>query len=258
MIQEKNVIAILQARMSSSRLPGKVMKSLNGVPMIGRQIDRIVACPQIDILVVATSTDGSDDSLAQYLHGKGIEVYRGSLDDVFSRYFEVLKKSSSEVAIRLTGDCPLVMPDLIEEMLYLLDRSGADYLSNTIVPTFPDGLDIEIFTRESFFRLAELNLSAFEREHVTLGYKNRPEIFKLVNIESKTDLADLRWTVDYLGDFEFVERIFQHFVGRESTFTQDEVLLFLSQNPDVRNMVSSSMRDIALKSAYKEGGESAI
>lgn len=258
MICENRVVAILQARMTSSRLPGKVMKNLNSVPMIERQIDRILTSRHIDNLVVATSTDESDNTLTQFLTSKGFDVFRGSLDDVFSRYLEVLRSSESKVAIRLTGDCPLVMPELIDEMLLLFAKSGADYFSNTIVSTFPDGLDIEIFTKDSFFRLSELGLSTLEREHVTLGYKNRPQTFKLVNYESQTNLGDQRWTVDYPDDFEFVEKIFQHFVGRESTFTQEEVLHFLDQNPDIQNKVPSSMRDIALKSVHEKGGESAI
>ena len=143
-------VAILQARMSSSRLPGKVMMPINGEPMIYRQIERIRQASTIDEVIVATSTDPSDDSLVEFLLDKGIEVFRGSLNDVLSRFSEIQKIIKSTAIIRFTGDCPLVMPELIDRMMAKFYETNVDYLSNTLEPTYPDGLDVEII-RPSVF-----------------------------------------------------------------------------------------------------------
>ena len=212
-------VAILQARMSSSRLPGKVMMPINGEPMIYRQIERIRQASTIDEIVVATSTDPSDDSLAEFMLEKGIEVFRGSLDDVLSRFSEIQKDKYATAIIRLTGDCPLIMPELIDAMVAKFYEANVDYLSNTLEPRYPDGLDVEVIKPSVFGKLEEFNLSWAEKEHVTLGIYSRPLIFTLENFYGEEDLSQRRWTVDYLEDLVFVRKVFSEFLGRESTFT---------------------------------------
>jgi len=223
------------------------MIPINGEPMIYRQIERIKTAKSVDDLIVATSSDPSDDSLALYLKNKGIEVFRGSLNDVLSRYLEIELKVQPSTIIRLTGDCPLVMPELIDSMVNCFHRSYADYLSNTLNPTYPDGLDVEIMRGSALRKLATLELSAAEREHVTLGMYTRPKQFVLKNFLNDQDLSGKRWTVDYIEDLIFVANIYKNFVGRESKFSFKEVLSVLDNNPSLVSGIPAERRNEKLR-----------
>ncbi len=241
-------LAILQARMTSSRLPGKVMMPINNKPMIHWQISRLSHSSAIGKLVVATSTDPSDDILASYLQEKSINVHRGSLVNVYQRFLDVINQNpDSEVIIRLTGDCPLVMPKLIDEMLEYYSENKFDYLSNCLTPSFPDGLDIEIFSRQSFTSLLTFTLDNKDLEHVTLKYRDPKADFRIGEFKSQADLGNERWTVDYPEDFEFVKRIFTFFKGKESTFDLNDILRALDLHPSLRNTLSPQLRNISLK-----------
>lgn len=246
-------VAILQARMSSSRLPGKVMLQINGEPMIYRQIERIREASTIDEIIIATSIDPSDDSLSEFLVKEGIQVFRGSLNDVLSRFLEIEEKLKPTVIVRLTGDCPLAMPELIDNMVNRFINANVDYLSNTLEPTYPDGLDVEIIKSSALKRLAEMELSGAEREHVTLGIYNRSTFFTLENFRNDIDLSQKRWTVDYLEDLIFVREIFSAFKGREASFTLKEVLLFLANNPDLSSAIPADRRNEKLGRHNIEG-----
>ena len=169
--------------MSSTRLPGKVMAEINGFPMIYWQIRRIHEAVQVDKLVLATTIHHSDDVLSDFVNQIGVEVFRGSVDDVHSRFRDLIEKNSQfENIVRLTGDCPMTMPKLLDEMIVAFEHQNLDYYSNCNPPTFPDGLDIEIFSRQAFIRLSNAALSASEKEHVTLGFLNRAEDLSLIHI----------------------------------------------------------------------------
>jgi spore coat polysaccharide biosynthesis protein SpsF len=236
-------LVILQARMSSSRLPGKVMTLINGEPMIFWQIERIKAARSIDQIIVATSSDQSDDSLAHFLASKGIEVFRGSRDDVLSRFLEIDSKVQPSTIVRLTGDCPLVMPKLIDSMVKRFYLSDCDYLSNTLEPTFPDGLDVEIFQSSALKRLASFDLSLTEREHVTLGMYSRPSHFVLQSFQNDQNFSNKRWTVDYVEDLIFVTNVYKHFVGRELKFSFEDVMSVLADNPGLVSAISGERRN---------------
>lgn len=241
-------LAILQARMSSTRLPGKVLADINGTPMIYWQIMRIREAKRIDELVVVTSTDQSDDVLAEYLLQNGVLVERGPIDNVLERFFQALDRFREyENIVRLTGDCPLVMPNLIDEMITKFDNSNLDYLSNALEPTFPDGLDIEIVKRSALIRLSDYPLSATESEHVTLGLRNRMKEFSVENFSQVRDLSSLRWTVDYEGDLEFVRKVYDVFKGRELTFNYQDLLDLLAGKPELVNEISGNLRNVALR-----------
>lgn len=229
--------------MSSSRLPGKVMLPINGEPMIFRQIERIRQASTINEIVVATSTDLSDDLLAEFLKKKGVEVFRGSLDDVLSRFLDIKEEKYATAIIRLTGDCPLVMPELIDTMVAKFYETDADYLSNTLEPTYPDGLDVEVIKPSALAKLAVLDLSGAEREHVTLGIYSRPSIFTLENFCGEKDLSQNRWTVDYLEDLTFVRQVFSEFEGRESFFTLEDMMVLIGNNPGLKSAISADRRN---------------
>ena len=240
-------LAILQARMTSTRLPGKVMMKVNGSPMIHWQSKRILEARKIDHLIIATSIDKSDDSLFEFMNNQGFSVYRGSLVDVFSRYLEISNIYKPASIVRLTGDCPLVMPELIDEMLERFDKSNVDYLSNTLEATFPDGLDIEIFKTETLEKLSSFSLTETEKEHVTYGIYQRPESFTLANFNHSTNLGTERWTVDYAEDLDFIRQIFSHFVGMEESFNFQDVLELLERNPEIRSSIPGNRRNESLE-----------
>lgn len=240
-------LVILQARISSRRLPGKVLMPLNGEPMIYRQIARILESQEVENLIVATSTDPSDDELVDYLNSKRITSFRGALDDVFSRFYEIIKNQSPEIIVRLTADCPLVMPEILDAMLSQFYVGESEYMSNALHPTYPDGLDIEIFSRDCFKRLSALSLTPEELEHVTLGINNRKDVFKIENFSDVEDNSKLRWTVDYLEDFEFIKDVYANFQGREKEFTYQEVLNFVRLNPGIESKISWTRRNESLK-----------
>jgi spore coat polysaccharide biosynthesis protein SpsF len=241
-------LAILQARMSSTRLPGKVLADINGNPMIYWQIMRIREAKRIDELVVVTSTDQSDDVLAEYLLQNGVLVERGPAENVLERFLQALYRFREyENIVRLTGDCPLVMPNLIDEMITKFDNSDFDYLSNALEPTFPDGLDIEIVKRSALIGLSDYPLSVTESEHVTLGLRNRMKDFSIENYSQVRDLSSLRWTVDYEGDLEFVRKVYDCFKGRELTFNYQDLLDLLAGKPELVNEISGNLRNVALR-----------
>jgi len=227
-------LVVLQARMSSSRLPGKVMMEVNGMPMIYWQVQRILKAKKVNSLVVATSTDSTDDPLANFLEKNSIDVYRGSLDNVLSRFIEVAERYPHDALIRLTGDCPLVMAELIDKMVDRFHEQGVDYLSNTLKPTFPDGLDIEIIKNTVLKKLSTFKLEPKELEHVTYGIYSRPETFKLSNYLNESDSSLDRWTVDYQEDLDLVRFVFKQFSGRETEFTFQEVGECLKENPHLQ------------------------
>lgn len=246
-MSKRQKIVILQARMSSRRLPGKVLMPLNGEPMIFRQIARILESKEVDNLIIATSIDPSDDVLVEYLDSKGVANFRGSLDDVFSRFYEIIEIESPELIVRLTADCPLVMPEILDAMLIQFNKGDWDYMTNALYPSYPDGLDIEIFTRQCFSKLSTFNLTPEELEHVTLGINNRKDMFKIGNYSDVRDNSKLRWTVDYLEDFEFIKSVYANFQGRETEFTYEEVLNFVSLNPGIESKISWTRRNESLK-----------
>jgi spore coat polysaccharide biosynthesis protein SpsF len=245
-------VVILQARMASSRLPGKVMLNINGHPMIYWQIRRIQKSKNIGRIVVATSNHESDDLLANYLKSMSVDIFRGQLLDVHSRYLAILKNLPNfKSAIRLTADCPFVMPELIDQMVSIFDKKNCDYFSNTIKPTFPDGLDIEIFNSNSFIENSKRHLTASELEHVTLHLRNKDSNLKILSHESEVDLSHLRWTVDYPQDFEFVKGIFSKFVGVETEFDTVDLLKMLMKHPELNLMLPGNLRNIAISDEGK-------
>jgi spore coat polysaccharide biosynthesis protein SpsF len=250
---KKSTLVVLQARMSSNRLPGKVMKDVNGFPMIYWQIQRILRSKAVDELVVATSTDTTDDVLVNFLMGCSVKVYRGDLNDVFSRFLGASLVYPHDALIRLTGDCPLVMPELIDEMVKEFYSLDVDYLSNTLQPTYPDGLDIEIIKKGALNRLEGFSLNQKEKEHVTLGIYTRPEEFNCVNYQNFGDYSSQRWTVDYQEDFDFVQQIFLRFQGQESEFTYGDVNEYLTLNPGIEGINSDFQRNEGLQNEKNHG-----
>ena len=219
------ILGVLQARMSSTRLPGKVMRDLRGRPMIDRQIERLRRAETLDRLVVATSDDPSDDPLAEHLQAEGVGVFRGPLADVLARFAGATDRfGPAEHVVRLTADCPLTDWRVLDLVVRRHFEHGNDYTSNDLIRTFPHGLDVEI-VRAEVLALAdrEATLPA-EREHVTPFVYNRPDRFRLGCVTQAVDRSAERWTVDTANDFAFVRRVNERLYPATPVFTSEDIL----------------------------------
>jgi spore coat polysaccharide biosynthesis protein SpsF len=226
------ILAIIQARMSSSRLPGKVLMDIEGIPMIGRQIERIRKADLISEVIVATSVHTSDDALTEYLESIDVNVQRGPLDDVLQRFVEVLDRTQAEDFVRLTADCPLADPEVIDEAIQMFLESKCDYVSNTLVRTYPRGLDVEVAKSKVLRDVAEKNFDQMSREHVTYGIYTQPEVYSLGNLAQSRSQEKHRWTVDNVEDMHFVKNVYQYFLPKNIDFRQQDVLNWLNECPE--------------------------
>lgn len=216
--------AILQARMSSTRLPGKVMKPLAGRPMVERQLERLRRCDELQRIVVATSDDASDDPLAAHLTGLGVEVFRGSLADVLARYMGAIRAFGvTGPIVRLTADCPLADPGVIDAGVRLHRELGVDYVSNGQRRTYPHGLDMEVFRREALEAAERESQDPYDHEHVTPYIYRHPKRFRLADLVQAKDESHLRWTVDTPDDYVFVERVYAALYPTNPAFTSEDV-----------------------------------
>lgn len=246
------ILAVLQARVSSSRLPGKVLAEVLGAPMILRQVERVRRSGLIDQLVIATSQDPSDDLLAELCSKEDLAIFRGSLSDVLGRFYGACAKINPHHVVRLTGDCPLADPEVIDHVIEKHLEDLNDYTSNTITPTFPDGLDVEVFTfkaLEEAFQEAQL---PSEREHVTPFIYKRPHRYKLGCLTFEEDLSYLRWTVDEPVDLNFVREVYQALYPGNPSFGMLDVLELLKRRPDLAEMNKGFVRNEGYLKSLKE------
>ncbi len=234
-------LAIVQARMGSTRLPNKVMKLIGGVPMIEILLSRLSMSEEIDQIIVATSVDERNIPLVNHVEKLGYACEQGSENDVLDRYIKAAAKHSADVIIRITGDCPLVDPYLVDQVICQFKATNVDYLSNTNPPTYPDGLDIEVFTFKALQQANQETSDVFDREHVT-PYLRKPNRFKTEALQHGEDLSDLRWTVDEPSDFEVIEKVFQYFYPK-TDFTWREVLDLQKQQPELFNINQHLIRN---------------
>lgn len=242
-----NVVAILQARMTSTRMPGKVLAPLAGQPMVLRQLERIRRASVLDDVVVATSTDGTDDELVAVLQGAGVFVVRGDLNDVLGRFVTAMDMTHADVVVRLTADCPLTSPVVIDKVVAAFLASGADYVSNTMTPTYPDGLDVEVVKADVLREVAEVATDVHEREHVTLGVYRRHDRFRIANVTNDVDLSSLRWTVDTPDDYAFAARIYDALYDVNPEFDVEDVLALLAREPELGRTDADAARNEALQ-----------
>jgi glutamate-1-semialdehyde 2,1-aminomutase len=225
------VVAIVQARMGSSRLPNKVMKLIGGVPMIELLLSRLTLAKELDQIVVATSLDSKNEPLVAHIQKLGYLCIRGSEDDVLQRYLDAAHASNADIVVRVTGDCPVIDPTLVDEAVAQFKLRQVDYLTNTLPPTYPDGLDTEVFTLAALERAAHESQELFDHEHVT-PYLRRPGLFKTAGIAHAEDLSGLRWTVDEPADLEVVSNLFSHFAP-DIYFSWQQIFRLQQEQPQL-------------------------
>ena len=234
--KERDCVAILQARMNSTRLPGKVMRDVAGKPMLGRVLDQLGRATRISRIVVATSDSNLDDQIADFCHTVSIPCFRGSEDDVLDRYFQSAVSANAQVIVRLTGDCPLLDPRVVDRCVETFLNGGCDYVSNTIHRTYPDGLDTEVFSFEALERTHTDAKWKSEREHVTPYIWKNPNIFRLGVLTGEQDYSDLRWTVDCEKDLAFARAIWKRLGDRPASL--EAVLQLLEKEPQLKRINS--------------------
>jgi spore coat polysaccharide biosynthesis protein SpsF len=226
------IIGVLQARFSSSRLYGKVLKPIVGKPMLALQIERIQRSKLLDRLIVATSNIDDDQPIASLCIDMGVEYFRGNLSDVLDRFYQASKLYSPQHVVRLTGDCPLCDPQLIDALIQFHLNGGYDYSSNTIAPTYPDGLDVEAFSFSCLKTAHQEGRLPSHREHVTPFIHQQPQRFKLGNYKNDTDLSSLRWTVDEQLDLDLITKIYESLYPSNPEFTTKDILTWLQAYPE--------------------------
>jgi spore coat polysaccharide biosynthesis protein SpsF (cytidylyltransferase family)/UTP-glucose-1-phosphate uridylyltransferase len=234
------ILAILQSRMSSSRLPGKVLKPILNKPIVAYEIERIKQSKKIDKIVLATSINEDDNPLEELAKSLNIECFRGDLENVLKRYYDCATHYKADIIVRLTGDCPVIDPTIIDEIIESHLNMENDYTSNTLYRTFPDGLDVEVFNYETLKKVYENAVSYDEKEHVTLYIHKNKDKFKIGNFQNDIDYSYLRWTLDTIDDFYFFKRLYETkktflFNWKEIlSFTKDERKYLIDSNQTIR------------------------
>jgi spore coat polysaccharide biosynthesis protein SpsF len=209
------ITAIVQARMGSTRLPGKVLMDLGGETMLGRVLQRLRRASRIDEVVVATTDAASDDEVVTECARLQIPCFRGSEHDVLDRYLRTAEQCQSDMIVRITADCPLIDPEVVDEVVAACVTRHVDLSCNDVPCTFPRGLDVEAFTIETLYRVQEMADQAYQREHVTPLVYEHPDLFRIYSVKGDRNLGHLRWTVDTLEDLQLIRAIYAHFENRD-------------------------------------------
>lgn len=238
-----NVIAIIQARMGSSRRPSKVLAKIQGVPMLQHVLSRVEICDGLSKIVVATTENSEDDPLVEWCKSKNINVFRGSSENVLSRFYHCALDFKADVIVRITADDPLKDPHVIDLAINtLIQDETLDYVSNTIDPSYPEGIDVEVFRYRALEIAHKSAYKKIDQEHVTPYIWSNPGVFKIHNFYAKEDTSEFRLTVDYEDDLEVVSAILSHFKGNQYV-GYEEIIEFLRDSPEIRQINSKFQRN---------------
>ncbi len=244
------VVAIIQARMGSTRLPGKVLKDLCGRTVLWHVVTRVRRVRGIDRVVVATTTSAGDDAIVKWCEGEGVAVFRGSSEDVLDRYYRAALEYGAATVVRITSDCPLIDPGLVEMAIDKFQEGGFDHVS--VGGNYPDGLDTEVFSfaaLECAWKEARLGS---EREHVTPFIWKQPERFRLYGFSSAEDHRDMRWTVDDERDLQFVRAVCEGLHCSDNPVGMQEILDYLAANPELLKINAGTMRNEGYAKSLRE------
>ncbi len=262
MVSEKSVVAIVQARMAAHRLPGKVLLDIGGKPMLQRVLERTSKARSVHKVMVATTSDPGDDVIEAFCQANGWDVYRGSMPDVLDRYYQAALQSRADVIVRITADCPLIDPELVDEVVNAFFERNVDFAANRLPPpfrrTYPIGLDVEVVSFEALQRAWREAKKKFEREHVLPYLYEEEGRFKVFVVNHSEDLGSLRWTVDTPEDLSLIREVFARFNGRED-FSWREVLELFRREPKLaelnRDIVHKTYLDVDKRHSGPEGSE---
>jgi len=235
-----NVVAIIQARMGSTRLPGKVLADIGGRSMLARVCDRLRRSLLIDHLLVATSLLPDDERIVAECDRLAVDCFRGDENDVLDRYYRAARAGGADAVVRVTADCPLIDPEVVDRVVAAFLRSRPDYAANTLQRTWPRGLDTEVMTAAALHRTWREATEPYERTHVTAYIYRHPESFRMFSVTGSQNKADYRWTVDAPEDLEFVRAVFRHFgdpnSGKDGPFFWQDVGQLLARKPGLMEL----------------------
>jgi len=238
------IVATIEARMTSSRLPGKVLMDVDGIPMLKYLIERLKTVRSINEIVIATTINASDDVLVEFAKKERIQYYRGSEDDVMGRVINAAESVSADIIVEITGDCPIIDPQIVEQTIRMFLANKADYVSNAHVRSYPDGMDTQVFKLETLKHSSSLTDKPLDREHVTLHIRNNPDIYTHLHLVAPPELhwPELGLTLDELNDYRLLVNIISHFSSSNPLFSCLDVIKLLRQNIEWLDINKSVIR----------------
>jgi len=250
MLHLEKIDCIIQARVGSTRLPRKVLKKLDKKKsMMDFTIEQLNFSKYINNIIIATSIKKEDDKIEEYCRTKKINFFRGSFEDVLDRYYQCAKKFKIKNIVRISGDCPLIDPNVVDKVIEKYNTKKFDYVSNTQPKTFPQGTEVEVFTFNSLEETWKSASLPSEREHVTPYIYKNLEKFKIFNLINDKNLSDLRWVVDRKNDFEFV-KILINKIKKRPILTED-ILKIIQHNPEIIEINKKNVKDEGYKKSLK-------
>ena len=228
------VVATIEARMTSSRLPGKVLLPVLGKPLLYYLVERIKAAKTIDTIVLATTTNTTDDVLEDFARSMGIAVFRGSEDDVMSRVLAAAENNNADIIVQITGDCPLIDPELIDQVVRTFKVNVVDYVSNCHVRSYPDGMDVAVFSAATLKKSEGLTGDPYHREHVSVHMRENPDVFPAIHLVSPSDSywPELGLTLDEQPDYELIKKVIEYLWPTTPNFRCKDVVDLLRRKPN--------------------------
>lgn len=248
-----NYSVIIQARTGSTRLPGKVLKKISGKTVLEHVVRRVQACKKTDSVIVATTVEKADLQIVKWCADNKVSVFCGSVRDVLDRYYQTARLFNVTHVIRITSDCPLIDPKLIDKIIEFQKQKKANYASNILTLTFPDGEDVEVFTFQALEKTWRKAMAGSEREHVTPYMRNHPELFTQASYKSSIDYSNLRWTLDEPRDLELIKRVYKQLYRNNPLFGMNAIIDLIQRQPSLSHLNSSIKRNTGyLKSLHQD------
>jgi spore coat polysaccharide biosynthesis protein SpsF (cytidylyltransferase family) len=248
------IAAIIQARMGSTRLPGKTMMKISGKPLLFHVIERAKRSKLIEKIIVATTDGKEDDAIEKKSVEYGASVFRGSRDDVLDRYYQAARKYKADVIVRITADDPLKDPEVVDKAIKSFLSGKYDYVNNFSEPTYPEGLDVEVFSFSALEKAWKEAAKPSEREHVTPYIWGNPRNFRLHCVKNGKDLSGMRWTIDYPKDLSFARTVYKYLYREGKIFLMGDVLDLLQRKPEVGRINGDIERNEGYKKSLKKDG----
>ena len=230
------IVATIEARMTSSRLPGKVLLPANGKPMLEHLINRLMSVPSLNEIVLATTVNSSDDCLVEVASKKGVACYRGSENDVMDRVIRAADSVQAEIVVEITGDCPVIDPQIIEHHIRMFLHNDCDYITNAQIESYPGGMDTQVYRLSTLKKSATMTDDALDHEHVTLHIRKNPGLFRHLYLIAPPDLTwpDLHLTLDEPKDYELIRNVIEHFGEVNPLFTCADIINLLREKSEWR------------------------
>jgi len=247
-----SIVAIIQARVDSTRLLGKVLKKIEGRAILEHVVNRVKAAKKLDEVLVATTIKKGDLEVVKLCARLGVSIFCGSEDDVLDRYYRAAKKYGSDIIVRITADCPLIDPGVTDKVINCFVKNNFDFVSNAHPPTYPDGLDIGVFSFKALKKIWKKARKLSEREHVIPYFLNHPENFKIGNVENAKNLSHMRWVVDEEKDLEFVKAIYKRLYKNNEIFYMEDILDLLEKEPQLSQINADISRNEGYIRSLKE------